>query len=718
MSKKPENKTPSSANTNEPPSLFENMDLFSNSETLQGEEEEVEADEGADENEESEELNSSNALHYEQGGSGPLRELMDQNFLQFASYTICNRAIPTVEDGFKPVQRRIMHALKEKDDGRFIKVANVVGHTMQYHPHGDASIADAIVNLTNKRYLIEGQGNFGSIHTGDRAAASRYIECRLTDLARTQLFNQKITTYIPSYDGRNQEPVLLPCKIPLLLMLGAEGIAVGLSTYIMPHNFIELLEAQINIIRQKPFQVLPDFPTGGKMDVAEYADGMGKIKVRATIAARDKNKLVITQLPFGQTTETLINNIEEAIRKKKLAVKQINDYTAEKVEIELVLASGTSQERATQMLYAFTSCESSVSTRPVVLYRNRPVEMTTSEILKACTELLMDLLKRELELRLNELDDLFHSKTLEQIFIEERIYQRIEEKVTWEEVQKAVVSGFEPFLNRLRRAITLDDVDRLLQIKIRRISRYDINKSRQEIENILEEEATVKGSLNQLKRYTTQYLNNLIKKYRAHYPRLTEAVDSGFKQVEVRKLTASELSLKIDRANGYIGTELKTGDELFQCSSLDKIIVVWEDGSYKMLPPPDKLFVDSNWIYCQIFDKAKEFTAVYREPEYGFTYIKRFAFGGAIQHKDYRLAPEKSKILLFQEGAPESIFVKYKPAKHQQIHQQVFAPLAEVRIKGVAARGIQMTTKDIARIVTKEPSWWKESERGSKGILT
>ncbi len=707
MSRKPGKNSPPRSSADEPPSLFENMDLFTNTEPV-----------SLPPDDESEESEIPNALHDEQGGSGPLHELIDQNFLQFASYTICNRAIPTVEDGLKPVQRRIMHALKEKDDGRFIKVANVVGHTMQYHPHGDASIADAIVNLTNKRYLIEGQGNFGNIYTGDRAAASRYIECRLTELARNELFNPKITTYTDSYDGRNREPVLLPCKLPLLLMLGAEGIAVGLSTYIMPHNFIELLEAQINIVQNKPFQILPDFPAGGKMDVAEYADGFGKIKVRATIVPREKNKLVITQLPFGQTTDTLINNIEEAIKKKKLAVKQINDYTAGKVEIELVLASGTSQERAIQMLYAFTSCESSVSSRPVVLFRNRPTEMTTSQILKACTEQLMDLLKRELEIRLEELDDLFHNKTLEQIFIEERIYKRIEEKVTWEEVQSAVLSGFKPFLERLRRAVVLEDVDRLLQIKIRRISRYDINKSRQEIDNILLEETSVKNNLGQLKRYTIRYLSDLIKKYRDHYPRLTEVVGSGFKQVEVRQLTASELSLKIDRENGYIGTEIKSGEELFQCSSLDKIIVVWEDGSYRMLPPPDKLFVDKNWIYCQIFDKEREFTVVYREPEYGFTYIKRFVFGGAIQNKDYRLAPEKSRILLFQEGAPENIFIKYKPAKRQQIHQQVFAPLEEVRIKGVSAKGIQMTTKDIAKIVTKMPGWWDENARGSKGILT
>ena len=691
---------------NEPPSLFDDINLFNSSNGDKGKKK------AKDKHHDPESED-----HLGQGGTGPLHALIDDNFLQFASYTICNRAIPTVEDGLKPVQRRIMHALKEKDDGRFIKVANVVGHTMQYHPHGDASIADAIVNLANKRYLIEGQGNFGNIFTGDRAAASRYIECRLTDLARNELFNPKTTAYIPSYDGRNKEPVLLPSKLPLLLMLGAEGIAVGLSTLILPHNFIELLEAQINAIRKKPFKVLPDFQTGGKIDVSEYNDGQGKIKVRAGIKHRDKNKLVIHELPWGQTTDSLINNIEEAIKKKKVGVKQIFDYTAEKVEIELTLSAGVSQDKAVQMLYAFTNCETSITSRPVVLYNNRPTEMSVSEIIKATAQQLMDLLKRELEIRLGELDDLFHYKTLEQIFIEERIYKRIEEKETWEAVQEAVITGFDPFLKRLRRAITLDDIERLLQIKIRRISRYDINKSRREIEKILEEEESVKGNLKQLKRYTTRYINNLIKKYKKQYPRLTKIDENGFKEVEVRKLTASELSIKLDKENGYIGTDIKQSEEIFKCSSKDKLIVVWADGSYKIIPPPDKFFVDKNWVYCKIFNKKTEFTTVYREPDFGIIYIKRFVFGGAIQNKNYKLAPDKSKILLFQEGVPEQIFVKYKPAKGQKIHQQVFTP-NDVRVKGVGARGIQMTTKEISRIVTKVPTWWDDKARGSKGILT
>jgi len=706
-----------SAPSNEPPSLFDNMALFDAVSPVPSADEE-EADQPVPSGGQALSPAERQAAANAHGGAGPLRELMDDNFLTFASYTICNRAIPTVEDGLKPVQRRIMYSLWEKDDGRFIKVANIVGHTMQYHPHGDASIGDAIVNLANKRYLIEGQGNYGNLFTGDPAAATRYIECRLTELARNELFNSKLTSFIPSYDGRNKEPVLLPSKLPLLLMLGADGIAVGLSTAILPHNFIELLEAQIAIIQKKPFKVLPDFQTGGVMDVSEYADGVGRVKVRAVIEPRPPNKLIITSLPWGQTTESLIANIEEAVKKKKVPVKQINDFTSEKVEIELVLNVGATQDQTTKALYAFTTCESSITSRPVVLFRNRPREMTVPEILHACTDQLLTLLNGELELRRGELDDLFHTKTLEQIFIEERIYKRIEEQTTYEAVQQSVLEGFKPFRKRLRRDVTLEDVEGLLQIKIRRISRYDIDKNRQEIEAILKEEAEVNENIKGLRGYAVRYLKNLIKKYKDQYPRLTKVAPSAFAQIEVRALTASELTVRIDRENGYIGTDVRGGEELFKCSSLDKIIVVWNDGRYKMMPPPDKFFVDKEGgAYCQIFNRDKEFTAIYTEPHYGFTYIKRFAFGGAIQNKEYRLAPEGSKVILFGEGVPEEVYVKYKPAKAQRIHQQMFTP-SEVLVKGVAAKGIQMTSKDIAKIATKKPSWWDDSEATPKGVLT
>jgi topoisomerase-4 subunit A len=649
------------------------------------------------------------------GERGPLSRLMDGNFLTFASYTICNRAIPTVEDGLKPVQRRILHSLHDMDDGRFIKVANVVGHTMQYHPHGDASIGDAIVTLVNKRYLIEGQGNFGNLFTGDSAAASRYIECRLTELARHEIFNPKTTRYVPSYDGRNEEPVLLPSKLPLLLMLGADGIAVGLSTTVLSHNFIELLEAQVAIIQKKPFRVMPDFQAGGLMDVSEYQDGVGRVKVRARIVPRQNNRLTVTDLPYGQTTESLIESIEDAIRRKKVPVRQINDFTAERVEIELVLNVGASQDAATQALYAFTACESSINSRIIALCEGRPRELTVTEILKLNTDQLLDLLNRELAIRQGELNEAFHTKTLEQIFIEERIYKRIEQMPTYERVQQAVLQGVAPFRDRLRRDVTLDDVEKLLQIRIRRISLFDINKNREEIDGILKELAEVEANLKSLRAYAIKYLKRLIKDYKDRYPRLTEITTFG--QIELRQLTAREIQLKIDRENGYIGHDIRGGEPLFDCSSLDKIIVVWDDGRYRMMPPPDKLFIDKNMIYCAIFDRDRQMTCVYTEPSYGFTYIKRFTFGGAIQNKEYRLAPEKSEVRLMVEGTPETLFIKYKPAKSQRIHQQVFSP-AEVMIKGVSARGIQMTSKDIAKLAVEKPRWWEDDAESPKGVLT
>ncbi|NQV31591.1 MAG: DNA topoisomerase IV subunit A [Phycisphaeraceae bacterium] len=454
---------------------------------------------------------------------GPLTDLINFNFLQYASYVICERAIPNLADGLKPVQRRIMHALKEKDDGRFVKVANVVGHTMQYHPHGDASIGDALVNLTNKRYLIEGQGNFGNVFTGDRAAASRYIECRLTELARTELFNKDLTTFIPSYDGRNKEPITLPCKLPLMLMLGAEGIAVGLSTSILPHNFIELLEAQILIIQEKKkspavIDVLPDFQTGGIMDVSEYDKGFGKVKVRAKIEKKSNNKLVIKELPCVQNTESVISSIEDAVRRKKVQVRSIDDFTAGHVEIEITLSQGADQDKAIKALYAFTKCETSVSSRIIAIRDKRPVEMNTEQVLRENTRQLLDILFRELELRKHNLLEEFHTKTLVQIFVENRLYKLIEECKTYDAVVKAVFKGLEPFRPKLKRDVTKDDVEMLLGVRIKRISRFDIDKNRKDIEAILKELAEVEKNLKGLKAYAIKYIKALIKKYKRITP--------------------------------------------------------------------------------------------------------------------------------------------------------------------------------------------------------
>ena len=723
-----------------PPSLFDNLDLFADVASGGVQAEVKKGDAPA--------ASAAPAVKPAAGltGSGPMRELFDFNFRQYSAYVICSRAIPAVEDGLKPVQRRIMHSLWEKDDGRYTKVANIVGHAMQYHPHGDASIGDALCVLANKLwgegkgYLIDGQGNYGSLLTGMPHAATRYIECRLTELARKEIFNKKTTSFVPNYDGRKEEPVYLPAKIPLLLMLGADGIAVGLSTAILPHNFIELLEAEIACIQKKPFQLYPDFQLGGTLDVSDYQDGLGKIKVRAKIEKEDKNKLIITELPWGETTDSLAESIEEAIKKKKVPVRKLHDLTNDTVKIELELQTGESQEKAIVALYAFTNCEKSLSSRPIVLDAGRPKLMTISEIVRKNVERLMELTKREQEIRLGELDDLYHARTLDRIFIEERIYKRIETEKTMEGVKKAIITGFEPFLKELRRGIVDEDIDRLLKIPIRRISQFDIDKNREEIEGIEKEEAQVRDNIEHLRSFVVKYLKGLIKEYAKKYSRCSKIESGAFKEVDVRAITASELTIKWDKENNFVGSGLRNGDELFKCSSLDELIFVWKDGRFKKTQPEDKIFVDKNLLavirYNQEKDReAREFTVVYEEGGYGFSYIKRFRFGGLIRNKDYRLAPEKpkSKILFFQEGCPDTIYVKFKPAKNQKIHQQYFLPKEQVKrvnpetkkledqdvvaVRAAGTKGKQLTTKPIARISSSKGSWWDDKEAPSKGIL-
>ena len=705
----------------EPPSLFDNLDLFAPAPSAPVKEAKPSAPVSAP-------PAAPHAVTAMQGltGRGPMRDLYDFNFRQYSAYVICSRAIPAVEDGLKPVQRRIMHSLWEKDDGKCTKVANIVGHAMQYHPHGDASIGDAIVVLANKLwgegkgYLIDGQGNYGSLYTGMPHAATRYIECRLTDLARKEVFNKKTTDFVPNYDGRKEEPVYLPAKIPLLLMLGADGIAVGLSTAILPHNFIELLEAEINLIQKKPVELYPDFQLGGIMDVSDYQDGMGKVKVRAVIEEEDKNRLVITQLPWGETTDSISESIEDAIKKKKVKIRKIHDLTSADVRIELELQAGETPAKVKTALYAFTNCEKSIASRPIVLDAGRPRAMTITQILQKSVDRLMFLTKREQEIRLEELDALFHARTLDRIFVEERLYKRIEKEKTYEGVQATVIEGFKPFRKELRRDVTLEDVERLLKIPIRRISQFDIDKNRDEIKNILAEEKQVKDNLVHLRAFTVKYLKGLISQYRKKYPRCTQISKGAFQQADVRKLTASELTVRFDKENHYIGTDIRGGDELFKCSSLDEILCVWRDGRFKKIQPPDKFFVDKDiteiFLFQQEKDREKEFTCVYEEPLYGFAYVKRFTFGGLIRNKEYRLAPPKSKILYFAEGCPEQLYVKFKPAKGQKIHQQMFDP-KEVTVRGASARGIQLTTKPIARCASAKGAWWDESEAPSKGVL-
>ncbi len=647
---------------------------------------------------------------------GPLTDLIDFNFLQYASYVICERAIPNVADGLKPVQRRILYALKEKDDGRFVKVANIVGHTMQYHPHGDASIGDALVTLTNKRYLIEGQGNFGNIFTGDNAAASRYIECRLTELARDELFNKDLTDFVPSYDGRNQEPVTLPSKLPLLLMLGAEGIAVGLSTRILPHNFIELLQAEIRIIeenKRRPVQidVMPDFQTSGAMDVSEYNKGFGKVKVRARIEKLSSNKLFIKELPCMQTTESVISSIEEAVKRKKVAVRSISDFTAEKVGIEITLSQGADQDKTIKALYAFTKCEVSISSQITVICNKRPVEMSTEQVLRENVRQLLDILRRELAIKKRNLLNDFHNKTLIQIFVENRIYKKIEECKSYEAVVRAVLKGLEPFRPKLKRDITKNDVEMLLGVRIKRISRFDIEKNRKDIEAILKELAEVEKNLKNLKSYAVGYLKTLVRKHKKAFPRRT-TIDT-FKALDVRKLTSNELSINVDPEKGFLGHSVK-GESLLNCSSLDKLLIVKNDGTFMVMPPPETYYVDDKLIWCGIYRRDLVFTAVYTE--WGVTYIKRFEIGGTIMNRDYNYIPKDAELQLCRLGTPESVYVKYKPVKGLRIHQQEFKP-GQVLVKGVKAKGKQMTSKTIARIDTKAGRWWDKSLRSPKGLL-
>ncbi|MBC8001131.1 MAG: DNA topoisomerase IV subunit A, partial [Opitutaceae bacterium] len=612
-------------------------------------------------------------------------------------------------DGLKPVQRRILWALHRIDDGRFMKVTNVVGDTMKFHPHGDASIGDALVVLANKRYLIEGQGNFGNIHTGDVAAAPRYIECRLTELARTELFNDEITDFVPSYDGRNKEPISFPAKLPLTLMLGTEGIAVGMSSRILPHNFPELLEAQIAILKKQPFKCLPDFQTGGLMDAREYADGKGSIKVRAKIKVKDESTVVIKEIPPGTTTESMIASIEDATRKGKLKVRSVNDFTSEDVEIELKAPQGISAEKLVDALYAFTDCEISITSRIIVIKDNRPVEMTVSEVLRENTTQLVAIHKRELELKERQLQEELHFRTLERIFIEERIYKKIEQCKTNEAVVAAVFDGLKPFRKQLLRDVSDADVDRLLQVRIRRISLFDINKHREEMEKTRAELAETQKNLKNLTKYVIGRLEALLEKYGPIYPRLTKS--SRYDEVEAKEVAFKSFKVAYDRESGYVGFKV-SGDEFkTECTKFDKILLVFKDGHYKVVELPEKLFVGPDLYYCAIPDRDQAFTLCYTNRE--ATYLKRFSFGGTILNREYFCIPPKSRILFFEPGTPATLFIKYKPAPHQKINQQTCSP-AEVEVKSPKTLGRQISIKDVGSINSKPPRNWDEAETTTK----
>jgi topoisomerase-4 subunit A len=631
----------------------------------------------------------------------PLHRRVNRSFLDYASYVIRDRAIPHLADGLKPVQRRILWALHRMDDGRFMKVANVNGETMKYHPHGDASIGDALVVLANKRYLIEGQGNFGNIFTGDPPAAPRYIECRLTELARTELFNDEITELVPSYDGRNKEPVTLPCKLPLLLMLGTEGIAVGMTSRILPHNFPELLEAQIAILKKQPFKCLPDFQTGGLMDARGYKDGVGEIKVRAKIKIKDDSTVLIKEIPPTTTTDSLIGSIEDASRKGKIKIKSVNDFTAEEVEIEVKAPSGVSADQLVDALYAFTDCEVTIASRIVVIKDNRPVEMTVSDVLRENTTQLVEILKRELQLKEAKLQDELHFRTLERIFIEERIYKKIEQCKTNEAVVAAVHDGFKPFRKQLLRELTDPDIDRLLQVRIRRISLFDINKHREEMEKVKADLDETRKNLKNLTKYVIGHLEALLAKYGPVYPRLTKS--SRYDEVDAREVAFKAFKVAYDRESGYIGHKVSGEEFRVECTKFDKLIIVFRDGHYQVVELPEKLFVGPDVVYCGLPERERVFTCAYTNRE--ATYLKRFTFGGTILNKIYHCIPPKSKVLYFEPGTPAELYIKYKPAPYQKINQQTCNP-AEVEVKGPKTRGRQISIKDVSSINSKPSRGW------------
>ena len=631
----------------------------------------------------------------------PLHRRVNRSFLDYASYVIRDRAIPHLADGLKPVQRRILWALHRIDDGRFMKVANVTGETMKYHPHGNASIDDALVVLTNKRYLIEGQGNFGNIFTGDPPAAPRYIECRLTELARNELFNDEITELVPSYDGRNKEPVTLPSKLPLLLMLGTEGIAVGMTSRILPHNFPELLEAQIAILKKQPFKCLPDFQTGGLMDARGYKDGTGDVKVRAKIKVKDESTVLIKEIPPTTTTDSLIGSIEDASRKGKIKIKSVNDFTAEEVEIEVKAPSGVSADQLVDALYAFTDCEVTIASRIVVIRNNRPVEMTVSDVLRENTTQLVEILKRELQLKESKLQEELHFRTLERIFIEERIYKKIEQCKTNEAVLAAVHDGFKPFRKQLVRELTDADIDRLLQVRIRRISLFDINKHREEMQQVKEDLEETRKNLKGLTRYVIAHLEALLAKYGPLYPRLTKS--SRYDEVDAREVAFKAFKVAYDRESGYIGHKVSGEEFRVECTKFDKLIMVFRDGHYQVVELPEKLFVGPDVVYCGLPERERVFTCAYTNRE--ATYLKRFTFGGTILNKIYHCIPPKSKVLFFEPDTPPELYIKYKPAPYQKINQQTCNP-AEVEVKGPKTRGRQISIKDVSSINSKPSRGW------------
>lgn len=630
-------------------------------------------------------------------------------FLDYASYVILERAVPAIEDGFKPVQRRIMHSLKELDDGRYNKVANVVGHTMQYHPHGDASIGDAMVQIGQKELLIDTQGNWGNILTGDGAAASRYIEARLSKFALDVLYSPKITPWQSSYDGRRNEPINLPVKFPLLLAQGAEGIAVGLSTKVLPHNFNELIDASVKILKNKPFTLYPDFPTAGIADVSAYNDGMrgGRVRVRAKISQLDKSTLAITQIPFSTNTTTLIDSILKANEKGKIKIKKIEDNTAAEVEILIHLPAGVSPDKTIDALFAFTACETSVAPLGCVIEDHKPLFIGVSDMLKISTHRTVDLLKRELEIQLDELEEQWHFQSLERIFIENRIYRLIEEEETWEGVIQAIDEGLKPFTKHLKRAVTEDDIIRLTEIRIKRISKFDIDKAQEKIEALEGEIEKVKYNLDHIIDFAVAYFQNLKEKYGKGRERKTEL--RSFDNIEATKVVLRNTKLYVNREEGFIGTGLKKDEYVTDCSDIDDVIVFLRDGNMMVTKVDVKTFVGKDILHVAIFnknDKRTIYNMIYRDGKSGPSFVKRFNVSGVTRDKLYDMTQgtKGSQVLYFSanpNGEAEVVTILLRQVG--SIKKLKFEiDFADIAIKGRASRGNTVTKYPIKKIELKE----------------
>ena len=632
-----------------------------------------------------------------------LKPLMKQNFLEYASYVIRDRAIPDIEDGLKPVQRRILHTMKEIDDGKFCKVANIVGDTMKLHPHGDASIGSALVVMANKEYFIDKQGNFGNALTGDPASAPRYIEARLTPLAKETLFNSELTEYTDSYDGRNKEPVVLPCKLPVSLLFGAEGIAVGMSTRILPHNFNEVIDAQIAFLKNQPFKLLPDFLSGGILDVGQYEEGNGKVLVRARIDVTDDKILTVRELPFGVTTESLIQSVQDAANKGKLKLSSIDDFTAESVEIELKAARGMDAEKLLKLLYAFTQCQVSISVNLLLIQANQPAQLTVSEVLRHSTLRLKDLLKQELLLSLEQTRRKWHMRRMEMYFIGEKIYQKLEACDSYEEaldvVRKAVlhIESVLPF------PVEQDDIEKLLTLQIKRISRYDQKESQKELDKLKVTIGSLNKSLKDITRYTISYLDKIKDKYGEDFPRRTKV--QSFDEIRVQDV-AEKQKVGWDRKEGFLGLNVKSGSTSFYCSAYDKIVVIRKDGSYQVIRVPEKQFVGKDAISVEKLNQETVHNVIYWEGASKVCYAKRFRVEKFILDREYNLFPKKkgAKILHLSQGEGIRLEVSFVPTPRIRKSSDTYN-LDDLGIKGIQARGNKVSSKSVqnVKVTTSEP---------------